>query len=556
MNMEDLVTLEKRAETELNQENARKPSFSGLTAYAGQWTENEIIHLLKRTMFGAKKQDVDYFKTRTIAQTIDELLNPSAPLPAPPVKEYDSSGALTQPDTNIASGQTWVNDVNNDGTIQARRRASFKKWWMGNMVNQDRSIREKMTLFLHNHFSTETDTISEGTYIYNHHSLLRSNALGNFKTLTRAITLDPGMLVFLNGQYNTGSAPDENYGRELQELFCCGKGTASQYTETDVKMAAKVLTGWRIDNKTFSSYFTSSRHDITSKQFSAFYNNTTIVGRTGATAGDQEIDDLLNMIFSANEVAKYICRRIYRWFVYYEIDDAIEANIITPLANIFRSNNYELKPVLNALLGSEHFFDPAIMGCQIKSPVDMVVGMCRELNVQFQANTDYTSNYGFWNFLVYWTAIMQQNIGDPPDVSGWKSYYQAPQFYEIWINSDTFPKRLQFTDSMCLSGYTFNSKKIIVDGIAFAKTLSNPSDPNILIDDTLKYLFRIDLSVASKAQIKRDILLGGQATDGYWTEAWNLYISQPTNTANTNLVKNRLRDLLKYFMGLAEFQLA
>ena len=363
------------------------------------------------------------------------------------------------------------------------------------------------------------------------------------------------MLVYLNGQVNTASAPDENYGRELQELFCCGKGPDSQYTESDVKMAAKVLTGWRNDSTKFTSYFTASRHDTTTKQFSAFYQNKTIAGRTGATAGDQEVNDLMDMIFSTNEVAKYVCRRIYRWFVYYEIDAAIEANVITPLAAIFRNSNYELKPVLNALLSSEHFFDPAIMGCQIKSPVDMVVGMCRELNVQFPPATDYASNYGLWNYLVNSVANMQQNIGDPPDVSGWKAYYQAPQFYEIWINSDTYPKRVQFTDTMCVSGYTYNSKKIIVDGIAYAQTLSNPGDPNILLNDVLKYLFRIDLSAASKAQIKKDILLGGQVTDGYWTDIWNTYISTPTNTANATLVKNRLRDLLKYCMDLSEFQL-
>jgi uncharacterized protein (DUF1800 family) len=535
--------------------NLSSKSFSGLNPYAGQWTANEIIHLLKRTMFGATKQDVDYFTTKTVTDTINELLNPVAPLPPPPIKDYKLDATVTQPDTAIALGDTWVNDVNSDGTVQYYRRVAFKKWWMGLMINQDRSVREKMTLFLHNHFSTTTNTIENGNYVYNHHALLRANALGNFKTLTKAITLDPGMLVFLNGQANTAAAPDENYGRELQELFCCGKGPDSQYTETDVKMAAKVLTGWRIDNTKFSSYFTASRHDTTTKQFSAFYQNTAIAGRTGATAGDLEISDLLDMIFATNEVAKYICRRIYRWFVYYEIDAAIEANIITPLATIFRTNNYELKPVLSALLSSEHFFDPAIMGAQIKSPVDLVVGMCRELNIQFQPNTDYISNYGLWNFLVSSVANMQQDIGDPPDVSGWKAYYQTPQFYEIWINSDTFPKRAQFTDYLCTNGYTFNGKKIVVDGIAFAQTLSNPGDPNILLNDVLKYLYRIDITDVSKAQIKKDILLGGQTTDGYWTDIWNTYVSQPTNTANTTLVRNRLRDLLKYCMDLSEFQL-
>lgn len=529
--------------------------FSGLNVYTGQWTENEIIHLLKRTMFGASKQDIDYFKTKTLADTINELLNPTAPLPAPPLKDYTLAATVTQPDSSIALGDTWIKDVNTDGTVHYYRRVSFKKWWMGLMINQDRSVREKMTMFLHNHFSTETVNIDNANYIYNHHALLRSSALGNFKTLTKSVTLDPGMLVYLNGQVNTATAPDENYGRELQELFCCGKGADSQYTETDVKMAAKVLTGWRNDSTKFSSYFTASRHDTTTKQFSAFYQSKTITGRTGATAGDLEINDLMDMIFATNEVAKYVCRRLYRWFVYYEIDATIEANIITPLANIFRSNNYELKPVLSALLNSEHFFDTAIMGCQIKSPVDLIVGMCRELNVQFQPASDYVSNYGFWNYLVNTVTNMQQDIGDPPDVSGWKAYYQAPQFYEIWINSDTYPKRVQFTDNMCVSGYTFNGKKIIVDGIAYAQSLSNPGDPNVLLNDVLKYLFRIDLSATSKAQIKKDILLGGQSTDGYWTDIWLTYINQPTNTTNTTLVRNRLRDLLKYCMDLSEFQL-
>ena len=529
--------------------------FSGLNVYTGQWTENEIIHLLKRTMFGASKQDIDYFKTKTLADTINELLNPTAPLPAPPLKDYTLAATVTQPDSSIALGDTWIKDVNTDGTVHYYRRVSFKKWWMGLMINQDRSVREKMTLFLHNHFSTETVNIDNANYIYNHHALLRSSALGNFKTLTKSVTLDPGMLVYLNGQVNTATAPDENYGRELQELFCCGKGADSQYTETDVKMAAKVLTGWRNDSTKFSSYFTASRHDTTTKQFSAFYQSKTISGRTGATAGDLEVNDLMDMIFATNEVAKYVCRRLYRWFVYYEIDAIIEANIITPLANIFRSNNYELKPVLSALLNSEHFFDSAIMGCQIKSPVDLIVGMCRELNVQFQPASDYVSNYGFWNYLVNTVTNMQQDIGDPPDVSGWKAYYQAPQFYEIWINSDTYPKRVQFTDNMCVSGYTFNGKKIIVDSIAYAQSLSNPGDPNVLLNDVLKYLFRIDLSATSKAQIKKDILLGGQSTDSYWTDIWLTYINQPTNTANATLVKNRLRDLLKYCMDLSEFQL-
>ncbi len=532
------------------------PPNGGLGEYKGAWTENEVIHLLKRTMFGAKKADIDYFKTRTFLQSVDEILNPTVALPDPPVKEYITPTNTTNSDANIVQGAPWILDPNTDGTVNFLRRQSFKKWWMGVMVGQDRSILEKMTLFWHNHFATETNVISNAQFIYKHHLLLRSSALGNFKALTKAVTIDPAMLVYLNGEDNSNKAPDENYGRELQELFCCGKGPDSLYTEEDVRASAQVLTGWRNDALNISSKFVESRHDITNKKFSAFYSNTVIQGQTGPNGGEKELDAMLDMIFATQEVAKYLCRRIYRWFVYYDIDDVVESTIITPMADIFRANNYEVKPVLNALLKSEHFFDILAKGCQIKSPVDLVVGLVREFDVSFPPVSDYNSYYGFCNFLVSATANLQQSIGDPPDVSGWKAYYQAPQFYEIWITSDTLPKRNQFTDTMIQNGYTFSGKKMVIDAAAFILQLPNPGDPNKLIDDLLKIIYRIDISAASKTQLKVDILLGGQSSDYYWTDAWNTYLTNPGNTSNTNTVKNRLRDLFRYFMNLSEYQLA
>ena len=527
------------------------PPDGGLAPYNGPWTENEAIHLLKRTMFGATRSDTAYFVSLGFEQSIDTILTAPATLPAPPVKEYESDT-----DAQVIGGTTWINDPSDDGTLNSLRRASFKKWWMGLMLRQNRNILEKMTLFWHNHWSTESAIVENARYVYTHHTLLRSMALGNFRTMAKAVTTDPAMLVYQNGQLNTKQAPDENYGRELQELFSVGKGPGSQYTEDDVKAAAKVLTGWRIDPATVTSYFTEARHDTGNKTFSAFYNNTVIQGKSGPTAGDEEVDAMLDMIFSTQEVAKYICRRLYRWFVYYDIDSTVEANIITPLADIFRNNHYEIRPVLETLLKSEHFFNALAKGCQIKSPVDLVVSACREFNMVFPSPVDYVSSYGMYAYLVTQAALMQQNIGDPPDVSGWKAYYQAPQFYEIWINSDTLPKRNFFTDTIITNGYMYNGQRIEIDGAAFAKTLSNPGDPNQLIDDILKVIYRIDISAASKAQLKTDILLGGQTSDYYWTGAWNTYISNPDDMSNTTTVENRLRDLLKYFMDLSEYQLA
>jgi len=557
MDRRDFLTARRKKRT-ANQEATPAQTFrtnSGISPYTGPWTEQEIIHLLKRTMFGAKKADVDYFRTRTMSQAVDELLTPTAPAPAPPVKEYTTSTQPGTPDGNIAQGTTWINDINNDGTVQSQRRASYKKWWTGVLMNQDRSIREKLVMFLVDQFGNEALDVNSGNWAYRQHSLIRQYALGNYKNLVRDITKDLMMLRYLNGYLNVASAPDENYARELMELFTLGKGPDSRYTEADVKEAAKVLTGWQINYTTWAPVFNSARHSTVNKTFSSFFNNTVITGRTGATAGDLELNDLLNMIFLQNEVAKFIVRKVYRWFVYYTIDAATEANVITPLADIFRNNNYELKPMLSALFKSEHFFDMLNRGCYIKTPSDLVVGSLREMNIQFRPATDWDTNYGLWNTFYAWMVNLGQNLHDPPNVSGMPAYYQEPAYHEIWINSDSLPKRNQFTDIMINSGYARNGFRVQFNCVAFAQTLSNPGNPNDLIDEALKFFFRNDISAQSKAQIKTQILLTNQQWDYYWTNAWAAYVSNPT-TANFNTVNTRLRSLFQYFFNLSEYQLA
>ncbi len=556
MDRRDFLTANKAKKQIHKQTVIPARTLSGLNPYTGTWSKNEIIHLLKRTMFGAKKVDVDYFATRTMNQTVDELLNPTAANPAPPVKEYATTTTLgTVPDTNILQGTTWINDINSDGTVQSQRRASYKKWWTGVLINQDRSIREKMIFLWTDHFGNESGDVGNANWIYKQHELIRQNCLGNFKQMVKAITTDMAMLRYLNGYLNTATAPDENYGRELQELFTVGKGPGSQYTEADVKEAAKVLTGWQVNGTTYQTVFTSSRHSSVNKQFSSFYNNTVITGRTGATAGDLELTDLLNMIFTQQEVAKFIVRKFYRWFVYYEIDAATETNIIIPLADIFRNNNYDIKPVLSALFKSEHFFDVLNQSCIIKTPADIVIGAMREFNVAMPLATDWDTSYGHWNTLYNFMVNMGLNLHDPPNVAGMPAYYQEPLFHEIWINTDTLPKRNQFTDLMTSTGYTRNGFKMIFDFVAYVKTLSNPGNPNDLVDDVLKNNYRLNLSPQIKQQTKTQLLLSNQQYDYYWTNAWDAYIASPT-TANFNIINTRLKDLFKFLMDLSEYQLS
>lgn len=555
MDRRDFLAVRRKKPAEIKNTTAAFRTTSGINPYSGPWTEQEVIHLLKRTMFGAKKADIDYFKTRTMDQAVDELLTPTAPAPAPPVKEYVTSTSATTPDTGIAQGTTWINDNNSDGTVQSQRRASYKKWWTGVMINQDRSIREKLNMFWIDHFGNESNDVGNANWVYKQHALIRQYGLGNFKALVKEISKDVSMLRYLNGYLNQAAAPDENYARELMELFTLGKGPGSQYTENDVKEAAKVLTGWQINGTTYQSVFNAARHSTVNKTFSSFFGNTVITGRTGATAGDLELTDLLNMIFAQQEVAKYIVRKVYRWFVYYAIDTSAETNVIGPLADIFRSSNYEIKPLLTALFKSEHFYDMLNRGCMIKTPADQVIGSLREMNVAFRPDTDWDTNYGLWNTFYTWMVNLGQNPHDPPNVSGMPAYYQEPTFHEIWINADSLPKRNQYTDTMINTGYARNGFRVQFNCVAFAQTLTNPGNPNDLIDEALRIFFRNDLSAQTKAQIKTQILLTGQQWDYYWTNAWTAYVTSPT-TPNFNTVNTRLKTLFQYFFNLSEYQLS
>ncbi len=524
---------------------------TGIAPYQGAWGDEQILHLLRRTLFGVKKSDLDFFKGKNLNACIAQLLTLPPNPPLPPLNNYGNNP--NQNDTEVPFGSTWVNAAVNPN-LEGARINSLKTWWIGLLVNQDRSIREKMTLFWHNHFSTETITVQDGRYSYKHHAMLRANCLGNFKELLKQVTIDPAMLTYLNGEQNTKTAPDENYGRELQELFTIGKDLQQHYTEEDVKQAARVLTGWRNNRNGISSFFDSTRHETTNKVFSSFYNNTVITGRTGATAGLLELEDLLNMLLAQEETAKYIVRKLYRFFIYYVIDESVEKNVIVPLANIFRSNNYNLQPVIETLLKSEHFFDPLNMGCVIKSPLDHLIGLCRQTNLVFPDNSDIQKQYGHWQAIQYLAITFNQDIGDPPNVAGWPAYYEDPQYYEIWINSDTLPKRNSTADYLLYVGYSRFNYKLMIDALAFAEQFSNPSNPDSLVTDITQLLYPGSLSPTVKTFIKTSFLLSGQTGDYIWTDAWNAYKSNPT-TANKDTIKIRLQALLKYLFGQAEYQL-
>lgn len=541
-------------------DDAADPIAGGITPYTGAWTENEVMHLLKRLCFGAPREQVVIFTGLTYEQAIDQLLNTVSTVASvgEPVKVYSTdivSTPATDPDWAVAVGRLWINTPTNSGSVNYFRRESVKAWWFNTIINQPNSIEEKMILFWSTHFTIEFDTVDTGTLCFDYLKTLRQNALGNFKAFTKAITLNPAMLVYLNGYQNSKTAPDENYARELQELFTMGKGVDSNYTESDVKAAARILTGYQVNRTTVTSYFTSSRHDVSPKQFSTFYGDL-VINRPLAQA-PQELDDLLDMLFAKQEVSKNICRRLYRFFVYDDITADIEKNIITPLAETFRNANYEIKPVLAQLFNSEHFFDALQFGAMIKSSADFTVGMIRECKLRFPPKSNPQLLYRHLTYMG--SSLMntlEQNLGDPPNVSGFPAYYQTPLFDKLWINTDTFSKRQNLVNTLVNSGYSNGGFKLFFDVVDFARRMSNPADPNQLVLDFNKYLLRRTLSQPLRDKIKSDILLTGQTTDNYWTAAWNTYLVAPENLNNFSVVNGRLKALAQYFLSkLEEYQL-
>ncbi|MGH2568687.1 MAG: DUF1800 domain-containing protein [Bacteroidota bacterium] len=530
---------------------------TGLGPYAGPWNSDTAAHLLRRTMFGPRRAEVLSLASGSMDAAI-ELLFAEQPDPNPPLGP---------------GGAVWV-DLPYDQTFamsEQTYRNYLKAWWLGLTVGQGMSVREKMVLFWHNHFPSESFEVQDARAMYRQNSLFRRNAVGNFRSLVREVSVDPAMLYYLNGYLNRATAPDENYARELFELFTIGKGPQhgdgdyTNYTEQDVQAAAKVLTGYRLTgsprDRQNGAYLTQplgymfdpNRHDWTNKQFSAAFQNRVLIGKTG-TAGEQELDELIDMIFTQAETARFMCRKLYRWFVYYDIDENVEQNVVEPMAQILRANDYEIRPVLRALLTSEHFYDTNNIGCFIRTPMDIVAGSIRQLHPQGLPDLSQYTNFPLANSLRNTAANLGMNLFDPPDVAGWKAFYQLPDFYELWINTTTLPSRGAYTDALfngIRAGTMFRT-----DPIAFVSTMNDPGDPFKLVDDLSAEFSPISLTQKQKDYLLYDVLGLVQTAEYEWTNRWYQYLADPGNALNRDSLNRSLSTLLTFLLRMAETQLA
>jgi uncharacterized protein (DUF1800 family) len=526
---------------------------AGLEPYTGEWTAKQASHLLRRAMFGATPKDIAEILKGTMTQAVNTLLTP---IPADAPVAYVATGS-------VAQGQPWA-AASYDSNQENQRLTLLQSWWIKLMLNQGISLTEKMALFWHNHFSCGANSVKDARYMYKQNDMLRQNVFGNFKNLVKQISLDPAMLRYLSGAYNTKASPNENYARELQELFSIGKGPEiapgnyTYYTEADVKTAAKVLTGWSDDQAGLTYKFTDANHDTSDKTFSTAYGNRVIKGGKGKTEALRELDELLTMIFDQHQTATYLVRKIYRWFVDYVIDAEVEKNIIQPLADIFRTSNYEVKPVLETLFKSAHFYDNAKIGCMIKSPADLVVGTIRLFPHPLLYPTALPQTNWAYRTLRRVMGTMQLDIMNLPNVAGLPAYWQEPVFHEIWINADTLQKRIKFTNDYSFDKFQLDEMDYgsapRIDPLEAVKMISDPSNPTTVVTEFARILYPMQLAQEQINDLKNVLIPG--LPDFEWTVEWNDYQKNPTDATKSAAVADKLRALLKYMLAMAEYQLS
>ncbi|GAB3900283.1 DUF1800 domain-containing protein [Larkinella knui] len=511
-----------------------------LDAYLKPLTADQVTFLLRRATFGPTAGQVREFTGQTASDILKKMLA-DQPAPNPPLDSATGKSFHDQPF-----------DVVNAGKFTGY----IKNWWANLMLNQPVSLLEKMTLFWSNHFVVTDVAVNDYRYVYQYNALLRHHALRNFKAFTIAITQDPAMLRFLNGNQNVAGTANENYARELQELFTIGRNGG--YTEDDVRAAAKVLTGWTDTgyrspaSAAIGSTFRANRHDTSDKTFSPAYQNAVVKGRSGANAGIDELNDLLTIILRQAETPRYICRKLYRWFVNSDIPAEVETNFIQPLADLFQKGNFEIKPVLTALFQSQHFYDESLRGAVIKSPVDLVVGTFRFWGLQApDAVANPTAFYQIGNYIYGRVKEQQQDLLNPPTVFGWTAYHQTG-YYQQWINSTTLGLRGSFGDMVTTGALKLNGKPA-VDVLAYVKNLSDPSDPARLVDELTGQLLAI-LPTQPQKDFLTDTILLGSIPRYEWTLEWNDYVRSPNVAAKKQAVQMKLTAFLQYIFRMAEFQ--
>lgn len=453
-------------------------------------SQEDALHLLRRTTFGVSQSDLERALTMTTRQAVQALFSGTvAPTPPQWVTVDPTTESFPSPD---ARQQEYY-----------RRYAELQQWWFSLMLMNGFSLLEKMVFFWHNHYCSDYEKVYYPQYMYIQNKTFRQMAWGNVRELARAMVADPAMLIYLDNVVSIKGNPNENFARELLELFTLG---VNHYTEHDIVEASRALTGWRIQG--MRGVFNPQLWDPGVKEF---------LGQRG----NFNADDIINIIFQQDQAARFIAKKIYRYFVY----DVPDPAIVEQLAQILKENNFELRPMLETLLMSQHFFDQQLRGAMIKNPIDIIVGMCRQLS--------YTALPPA--YAVERMEKLTLELLYPPTVEGWKGHH-------LWINTQTYPLRERITEYYIDGKRSDNFQNLpsSPDVRAFAERFASKNQAREFVRDVARFLLAIEPGPRTLDYLLEELLLGAPEYE------WNITMSN---------VELRLRSLLKAIMTLPEYQL-
>jgi uncharacterized protein (DUF1800 family) len=568
-------------------------------------TLKDAAHLLRRLTFGASITEIDAFVGKTPQEAITIMFTPTAyPLPPIALGEVDS----------------WINRIPAKDEKDDDYQGYFLQWYLGqvlgaNVVKEDYlsfSTREKITFFLHTFLTTIQETVSNSRALYHQFDFFRhfafdtQNELTNIKALTKKICIDNAMLQLLDGRLNVKGDPNENFARELLELYTIGKGLSGQlpdtgivgdyfnYTELDVQAAAKVLTGWDTD-KTFSTLDTdfliprgklkvsntneANQHDNDVKQFSNRFQSKTIApnptlllnGKATEASVLDEIDQLIELIYAQEETAKHICRRIYRFYVHHEITESIDKSIIAEMVKTLKNNEFKIEPVIRELVQSEHFYSDGTAsildnkyGALIKSPIEIMGNTYRYFNYQLP---DYLLDnnlfYAKTKTLIESLNVQGMHLLNPSDVAGYDAYHQFPLFNRMWINTNALTQRYKIIfDSLQIE--KIDEEAISIDLVTFVENNFNDTllaDPEAFIHMITKYLFCMNEDVneltserygwfkSEFLKLGKDYVGGG---DAYWVLKWS---NRKNSVSDLDDARGMLQLLFNAILQSPEYQL-
>ena len=445
------------------------------------WNYRRAAHLLRRTRMGAARDKVLELLDMTPQEAIDLLINET--LAEPAVEDVDD------PEVGYA----------------------LAIW--GELL-QKRGLKEKMTLFWSGLLVAGSDDYPS-THIYGYVNLLRTHALGNYKTLIEELGLNPAMLRYLNMHRSEKGEPNENYARELLELFTMGilnKNGEENYSQQDIDEISRAFTGY-VDNLGKVNFNNEAYDD----------GNKTIFGQTGPW----DYDDVMRIIFEQRtvEIAEYICGKIYEFFVYSEP----ASDVVQEMASLFLASNFEVLPVLRALFNSSHFYEERFIGAKIKSPCEAVLGFMTE------AGRGFTSSGGEdlreqRKEIQRKLSTLGQKVGSPPDVSGWNEH-------RGWITTSSLVLRWDVIGSMLYKFFSFDD----YDPIPMVQQFEAPNDPYRLVEDIVAQVLGVPLSDGLSLEDRTEILL-----DGIPYYEWSI---------ETNGAAERIKNFLSYLIVQPEFHL-